>query len=95
MDSSGKRLHDGSRGKGGSPESDQARTYTRLPTTPVKIDNDQASNNQTTSGECTPRERGQVFEGHGHRTLPGKHTRDLYDKLKRREASVLAQLRTE
>ena len=26
--------------------------------------------------------------------LPGKHTRDLYDKLKRREASVLAQLRT-
>ena len=26
--------------------------------------------------------------------LPGKHTRELYDKLKRREASVLAQLRT-
>jgi ribonuclease HI len=26
--------------------------------------------------------------------LPGKHTRDLYDKLKRREACVLAQLRT-
>ena len=26
--------------------------------------------------------------------LPGKHTRDLYDKLKRREAHVLAQLRT-
>jgi hypothetical protein len=26
--------------------------------------------------------------------LPGKHTRDLYDKLKRREAYVLAQLRT-
>ncbi len=26
--------------------------------------------------------------------LPGKHTRDLYDKLKRKEASVLAQLRT-
>ena len=26
--------------------------------------------------------------------LPGKHTRDLYDKLERREASVLAQLRT-
>ena len=25
--------------------------------------------------------------------LPGKHTRDLYDKLKRREACVLAQLR--
>ena len=28
------------------------------------------------------------------KALPGKHTRDLYDKLKRREASVLAQLRT-
>lgn len=26
--------------------------------------------------------------------LPGKHTRELYDKLKRREASMLAQLRT-
>jgi hypothetical protein len=26
--------------------------------------------------------------------LPGKHTRDLYDKLKRREACILAQLRT-
>jgi ribonuclease HI len=26
--------------------------------------------------------------------LPGKHTRDLYDKLKRREACVFAQLRT-
>jgi hypothetical protein len=26
--------------------------------------------------------------------LPGKHTRDIYDKLKRREACVLAQLRT-
>src|SRR5688500_342935 len=26
--------------------------------------------------------------------LPGKHTRDLYGKLKRREACVLAQLRT-
>jgi hypothetical protein len=26
--------------------------------------------------------------------LPGKHTRDLYDKLKRKEACVLAQLRT-
>jgi hypothetical protein len=26
--------------------------------------------------------------------LPGKHTRDLYDKLKRGEACVLAQLRT-
>ncbi|KAK0747285.1 hypothetical protein B0T21DRAFT_405930 [Apiosordaria backusii] len=26
--------------------------------------------------------------------LPGKHTRDLYDKLKRREACVRAQLRT-
>jgi len=26
--------------------------------------------------------------------LPGKHTRELYNKLKRREASVLAQLRT-
>ncbi len=26
--------------------------------------------------------------------LPGKHTRELYDKLKRRAASVLAQLRT-
>ena len=26
--------------------------------------------------------------------LPGKHTRHLYDKLKRREACVLAQLRT-
>lgn len=26
--------------------------------------------------------------------LPGKHTRTLYDSLKRREASVLAQLRT-
>ena len=26
--------------------------------------------------------------------LPGKHTRDLYDRLSRKEASVLAQLRT-
>jgi hypothetical protein len=26
--------------------------------------------------------------------LPGKHTRKIYDHLKRREASVLAQLRT-
>jgi hypothetical protein len=26
--------------------------------------------------------------------LPGKHTRGLYDKLKRREACILAQLRT-
>ncbi|KAB5515136.1 hypothetical protein GE09DRAFT_1067015 [Coniochaeta sp. 2T2.1] len=26
--------------------------------------------------------------------LPGKHTRDLYDNLKRREACILAQLRT-
>jgi len=26
--------------------------------------------------------------------LPGKHTRDLYDKLKRKEACILAQLRT-
>lgn len=27
-------------------------------------------------------------------TLPGRHTRTLYNNLKRREASVLAQLRT-
>ena len=26
--------------------------------------------------------------------LPGKHTRDLYDKLKRREACISAQLQT-
>jgi hypothetical protein len=48
----------------------------------------------------TKREIGTLPEGVGKYSremdtaLPGKHTRTLYDSLKRREASVLAQLRT-
>jgi ribonuclease HI len=44
-------------------------------------------------GRVLPEEVGK-FSKAMDAALPGKHTRDLYDKLKRREACVLAQLRT-
>ena len=74
---SGNRLHTGSRGKSGSTESDEARAYTRLPTTPGKVDNDQARNNQTTTRKSTHRGRGQVLKGYGHGAAWQTHSRAL------------------
>jgi hypothetical protein len=40
------------------------------------------------------RERRKVLKGYIDTALPGKHTRNLYDGLNRKEAKTLAQLRT-
>ncbi|KAM5528512.1 reverse transcriptase [Fusarium oxysporum f. sp. phaseoli] len=52
---------------------------------------------RATRAECTQRRLPDRVGGHSKRidrALPGKHTKVLYDSLKRREADVLAQLRT-
>lgn len=67
----------GSRGQSGSTESDEARTSTRLPTAPGKVDNDQARNNQTTTRKKAPRGRGQVLQSHGHSAAWQIHPRAL------------------
>jgi ribonuclease HI len=49
--------------------------------------------NYLTSREMTETEK-DSFRRHIDQAIPGKHTRTLYDRLSKKEASMLAQLRT-
>ncbi|EAQ91643.1 hypothetical protein CHGG_03578 [Chaetomium globosum CBS 148.51] len=84
----------GSDAQGSSPESVEARTHTRLPKCPKpKSTAMRLAMERQRATRVLPVGVGK-FSKTMDAALPGKHTRDLYDKLKRREACVLAQLRT-
>ncbi|KAJ5365303.1 hypothetical protein N7517_008189 [Penicillium concentricum] len=78
---------------------EQARAATQEDTTPqaqvprMKSTTLNMVRSQVAAGQCLPENVGR----HSKRVdaaLPGKHTRQLYDQLSWKEASVLAQLRT-
>lgn len=78
---------------------EQARAATQEDTTPqaqvprMKSTTLNMVRSQVAAGQCLPENVGQ----HSRRVdaaLPGKHTRQLYNRLSWKEASVLAQLRT-
>ncbi len=94
MDPSGNRLCVRIRGKSGSTERNKAKTGTRLPPTPPgKSTAVRLAVAKQQQGRKLPEDVGK-FSKAMDAALPGKHTRGLYDKLNRREASVLARLRT-
>jgi hypothetical protein len=80
-------------GQGGGAKGYKGRRLTQRPNAPGQVHRNQAGIGETAKERALPEGVGK-FSKALDVALPGKHTRDLYDKLKRREACVLAQLRT-
>ena len=93
MDTSRERLLIRTRGQGGYAERNGTRTHISL-----RIPKSKSTTIRLAMAE--QQRKGTLPEGVGEFSkamdiaLPGRHTRSLYDKLKRGEACLLAQLRT-
>jgi hypothetical protein len=77
VDPSGGQLCVGIRGQGGSAKDNEARTDTQPPNAPSQVHRDQASIDQTTTGESSPGRRRQILKGSGRSTSWQAHSRSL------------------